>query len=280
MRTILNFVILFTFAAIVVGGIHLFAAEAAKAKAEAKPAAAAPAADKAAKGTPAPAGGQSAAPVSAKEELTIDWMAEIIKGGMTSLALVLLSAAAVGFAAERFFNLRAKHLAPGYYLNFFKSKAAAGEWQAIRDEAAHRPSIVATLGAYLAQHRSRPHALLAEDLADIAGREFERHRQRSYPLAIIATMAPMLGLLGTMIGMIEAFQKVAILGDTGDASVLADSIGKALITTAVGLILAIPALGCYHYLKTKIALAELKVEEAAGTMLRAAESRAAGEKNA
>ena len=279
MRTILNFVILSVFAVIVVGGIHLFAAEAAKAKAEAKPAAA-PVADKAAKGDAAPAGGQNAAPANAKEELTIDWMAEIIKGGMTSLALVLLSAAAVGFAAERFFNLRAKHLAPGYYLNFFKSKAAAGEWQAIRDEAAHRPSIVATLGAYLAQHRGRPHALLAEDLADIAGREFERHRQRSYPLAIIATMAPMLGLLGTMIGMIEAFQKVAILGDTGDASVLADSIGKALITTAVGLILAIPALGCYHYLKTKIALAELKVEEAAGAMLRAAESRAAGEKNA
>lgn len=277
MRTVLNFVILSVFAVIVVGGIHLFAAEAAKAKAEAKPAAV-PADAKA-----APAGGQNApaAPaVNGKEELTIDWMAEIIKGGMTSLALVLLSAAAVGFAAERFFNLRAKHLAPGYYLNFFKSKAAAGEWQAIRDEAAQRPSIVAALGAYLAQHRGRPHALLAEDLADIAGREFERHRQRSYPLAIIATMAPMLGLLGTMIGMIEAFQKVAILGDTGDASVLADSIGKALITTAVGLILAIPALGCYHYLKTKIALAELKVEEAAGAMLRAVESRAAGEKNA
>ena len=85
--------------------------------------------------------------------------------------------------------------------------------------------------------------------------------QRSYPLAIIATMAPMLGLLGTVIGMIEAFSKVAILGDTGDAALLADSISKALITTDMGLVLAIPALGAYHYLKQKLSIAELAIEE-------------------
>ena len=106
-------------------------------------------------------------------------------------------------------------------------------------------------------------------MEDAAARAFERHRQRSYPLAIIATMAPMLGLLGTVIGMIEAFSKVAILGDTGDAAVLADSISKALITTDIGLVLAIPSLGAYHYLKQRISISELAVEEALESMFAA-----------
>lgn len=223
--------------------------------------------------------GKVNAPENAKksEELTIDWMGEIVKGGLTSLALILLSAAAVGFAAERFFNLRDKKLIPEYYAGFFRQAAAARDTAALVQEAEKRPSVVAALGAFIGENPQLPHDRMENELLDLAGWEFERHRQRSYPLAIIATMAPMLGLLGTMIGMIEAFQKVAILGDTGDASVLADSIGKALITTAVGLVLAIPALGCYHYLKTKVSLAELKVEETIKKMLAAWEN---GEKQA
>lgn len=270
MRNLISHVVTLTFAATVLCAVSLNAGEnlpatAVKADAPAAPVSATAPGGKALGDAATPGN----IPAKTDEELSIDWVAEIIKGGLTSLALIILSAAAVGFAAERFCNLRAKYLTPGYYLNFFKEKARNGDWQALIKHAEKRPSIIAALGAYLAANRDRARNLLTEDLADMAGREYERHRQRSYPLAIIATMAPMLGLLGTMIGMIEAFQKVAILGDTGDASVLADSIGKALITTAVGLILAIPSLGCYHYLKTKVSLAELKTEEALTDMLKA-----------
>ena len=200
------------------------------------------------------------------EEMTIDWIQEIINGGMTSLVLLLLSAAAVGFLVERLIRMRKKYLAPAYYADFFADAIAKNDVAAIRKEAETKPSILADAGAYIVEHRSMDPARLQTAVADAAARAFERHRQRSYPLAIIATMAPMLGLLGTVIGMIEAFSKVAILGDTGDAALLADSISKALITTDIGLVLAIPSLGAYHYLKQKLSIAELAVEEALEAM--------------
>ena len=200
------------------------------------------------------------------EDMTIDWIQEIINGGMTSAVLLLLSAAAVGFLVERLIRMRKKYLAPAYYADFFADAIAKNDVAAIRKEAETKPSILADAGAYIVEHRSMDPARLQTAVADAAARAFERHRQRSYPLAIIATMAPMLGLLGTVIGMIEAFSKVAILGDTGDAALLADSISKALITTDIGLVLAIPSLGAYHYLKQKLSIAELAVEEALESM--------------
>ncbi|MGF6905916.1 MotA/TolQ/ExbB proton channel family protein [Fusobacterium sp. PH5-44] len=70
-------------------------------------------------------------------------------------------------------------------------------------------------------------------------------------LSLVAHTTPLLGLLGTVIGMIKAFQGVALHG-TGDATVLATGIYEALITTAGGLIAAIPALFFYNYFNKKI----------------------------
>ena len=207
------------------------------------------------------------------EEMTIDWIQEIINGGMTSAVLLLLSAAAIGFLVERLIRMRKKYLAPAYYVDFFADAVAKHDDDAIRKEAEAKPSILADAGAYIVDHRGMDEARLQTAVADAAARSIERHRQRSYPLAIIATMAPMLGLLGTVIGMIEAFSKVAILGDTGDAALLADSISKALITTDIGLVLAIPSLGAYHYLKQKLSIAELAIEEALEAMFAALDAQ-------
>ena len=75
--------------------------------------------------------------------------------------------------------------------------------------------------------------------------------KRLHILGIIAHVAPMLGLLGTVTGMIKAFQAVSIHG-TGDASVLAKGISEALFTTAGGLFVAIPATIFYNYFNKKI----------------------------
>lgn len=207
------------------------------------------------------------------EEMTIDWIQEIINGGMTSAVLLLLSAAAIGFLVERLIRMRRKYLAPAYYADFFADAIAKNDADAIRKEAESKPSILADAGACIVDHPGMDEARLQTAVADAAARAIERHRQRSYPLAIIATMAPMLGLLGTVIGMIEAFSKVAILGDTGDAALLADSISKALITTDIGLVLAIPSLGAYHYLKQKLSIAELAIEEALEAMFAALDAQ-------
>lgn len=74
-----------------------------------------------------------------------------------------------------------------------------------------------------------------------------RFRRSLRPLGIIANTAPLLGLLGTVIGIIQAFDVVAQEGALGDPSALAGGISKALLTTCFGLIVAIPMLLTYHY---------------------------------
>ena len=83
------------------------------------------------------------------EEMTIDWIQEIINGGMTSAVLLLLSAAAIGFLVERLIRMRKKYLAPAYYVDFFAGAVAKDDDDAIRREAEVHPSILADAGAYI-----------------------------------------------------------------------------------------------------------------------------------
>ena len=71
-------------------------------------------------------------------------------------------------------------------------------------------------------------------------------------LDIIAQVSPLLGLLGTVIGMISSFNQLELGGSLVDPSVLAGGIWTALLTTAIGLIVAIPALISHHYFEKKI----------------------------
>ena len=96
---------------------------------------------------------------------------------------------------------------------------------------------------------------------DIAARDLRRHLLRAYPLAIIATVAPLLGLLGTVSGMVGAFDTVAMMGELGDAGALGGDISKALVTTLVGLVVAIPALFAYHFFKARTQLFGVILEE-------------------
>jgi biopolymer transport protein ExbB len=122
------------------------------------------------------------------------------------------------------------------------------------------PSVLGRVLAFVATHRHASAADVSAATGDISSREIRRHLQRAYPLAVVATLSPLLGLLGTVIGMIEAFDVVVLVG-MGDAQALAGGISKALITTMVGLTIAIPALFAYHAFKSRTNLFALTLEE-------------------
>lgn len=84
--------------------------------------------------------------------------------------------------------------------------------------------------------------------------------KRLHILGIIAHVAPMLGLLGTVTGMIDAFKDLSKFG-AGDPTIVADSISKALITTAAGLSIAIPALVAYNLLNKRIEEIEEEIDK-------------------
>lgn len=130
-----------------------------------------------------------------------------------------------------------------------------------------RLSALGRVVAFIVRHRANTINDVSAAVSDIASREIGRHMLLLYPLAPVAVISPLLGLFGTVVGMIEAFEVVATAGVMGDPSLLASSISKALVTTAWGLIVAMPTLFFYHLFKLRTnALAKL-LEEEASTLL-------------
>ncbi len=179
----------------------------------------------------------------------VDWFEEILLGGNTAIALVILFLAMIGFAVERAVRLRRNAIIPHDLASQVRDSWHKGEFEDIQKKCAEQPSILGRMVNYLVEHRETEPDLLIPGVGDIGVRELKAHNQRAFSLAVIAALAPLLGLLGTMIGMIESFKLVEQYGDEGGASMLAGSISKALITTALGLIIAIPSLILYHFFK-------------------------------
>ena len=96
-------------------------------------------------------------------------------------------------------------------------------------------------------------------MEEVAEEESMKMDHRLSYLALIGTLAPMIGLFGTVHGMINAFYAIATGGGTPDPNKLADGISKALITTLIGLLIAIPAITAYNILRNRVQRLVLEV---------------------
>lgn len=113
---------------------------------------------------------------------------------------------------------------------------------------------VVVLAAYF-QHveaKALPAEALHDELVRIATRQVELLARYLRPLEVISILAPLLGLLGTVLGMIEAFQAMEAAGSQVNPEVLSGGIWKALLTTAEGLVVAIPASMLFSYFDSRI----------------------------
>ncbi len=189
------------------------------------------------------------------------------QGGLTMVFLLLASIAGVGYAIERFVNLRAKAVVPDGLASRAHTLWQQERWEALRNLPNESNSTLARALAVVARHRHSTLTDVSTIAGDVASRDLRRHLQKAYPLAVVATVSPLLGLLGTVIGMIGAFDKVAAAGSLGDASLLGGDISKALITTGAGLTIAVPALVLYHYFKSRTQQLGLALEEEMGELL-------------
>ena len=187
-------------------------------------------------------------------------MTKMVKGGWTIVALIVLSVIGVAFALERLFMLRRGVIVPRGLSAAADALWRQGRYDEILALCRKRPSTLARVLAFVVSHRTAPVADVSTAAGDIASRELKRHLLRAYPLAVVATLAPLLGLLGTVIGMIEAFDTVVMVG-LGDAAALAGGISKALITTMVGLCIAVPTLFVYHFFRSRTNLFGVMLEE-------------------
>jgi biopolymer transport protein ExbB len=188
-------------------------------------------------------------------------MFEIVKaGGPVMVPIILASIIAAAIFLERLWTLQQRRVLP--------AELTDKVWKWVEQRQIQDKHIVALqqnspLGKILAAglaNRHRERSIIKEAIED-TGRHVVHELERFIgTLGTIASISPLLGLLGTVVGMIRTFNAIQTEG-VGDPAALGGGIAEALITTAAGLTVAIPALLGYKYLRGKVESLVIQMEK-------------------
>ena len=184
------------------------------------------------------------------------------KGGAMMYPILFSSVLMLGIAIERGYSLRRKNIINP---DFVKDVRSQWDWQNIQKTLRLCNSYDNSLSRILKMGLLRFGGKLDEiERAIEAGGQHEASLMNSNlrVLGAVANITPMMGLLGTVIGMIKAFNVISLSG-TGNPGLVASGISEALITTAAGMLVGIPALVLYHYFRGKIDRYVFEMEEVA-----------------
>lgn len=183
-----------------------------------------------------------------------------LKGGVVMHFITLCSILALGVFLERLANLRKGKIISSQFLEEIRRHWYRREVnEAIAVCKSHDIALSRILRSGLLRFNQGPKEI-EHAIQDAGRREATLLRKNLGLLAFLANMAPMLGLFGTVLGMIKSFDAIAIYGQQGNVGFVASGIAEALITTAWGLMVGIPALGLYYYFRRKIELRVLEME--------------------
>ncbi|OGT62807.1 MAG: biopolymer transporter ExbB [Gammaproteobacteria bacterium RIFCSPLOWO2_02_47_7] len=179
-------------------------------------------------------------------------MLELMKaGGWLMWPITLCSIISLAIIAERFWSLRKKRIVPGNLVAQVWQWEKVGHLDKKRINALRASSPLGRVMAAGLVNRQHSRDVMKESIEEV-GRQVAHELQRFLnTLGTIASISPLLGLLGTVFGMIKVFAVITTLG-VGDPSVLADGISTALLTTAAGLSVAIPSLMFHRYFRGKV----------------------------
>ncbi len=196
---------------------------------------------------------QATTPASVDKSL-LDY---IQSGGPIGLFIVLLSFIAVGLIITEIVKLRVNHLAPPDERENLESLLSRGDVrEAVKfcEDPANDSFLSRVVGAALTRCARSPFGFLElKSALEEAGQlETTRLARGTDLIGLIASVAPMLGLLGTVVGMVGAFDTISLSEGVTRPDQLAGSISVALITTVMGLIVAIPATAAYTFLRNRI----------------------------
>jgi biopolymer transport protein ExbB len=196
----------------------------------------------------------SAATPPLKERTILDTLWD---GGVVGLLIVLLSMASVGFMVEHALTIRKSVLMPDFVLDELDQLIGEGRVDDALQacEAPQNQSLAAYVVQAGLQRYKGSEFGFAEYKAAVeeAGEEQTgRLYRKTEVLGLIGSIAPMLGLTGTVLGMITAFNTIASTGGAAKPDELAGGIGQALVTTLMGLIVAIPTMIAFSYFRNRI----------------------------
>lgn len=195
----------------------------------------------------------------------------IVAGGWVMLPILACSVLAVGIILERAWTLRKASVLPPRVIE------QAWAWARDRDlserhlDELRRGSPLGRVLAAALANRRRPREIMKESVEDTGRHVIHRLERFLNTLGTIAGISPLLGLLGTVLGMIDVFSAILQHG-VGDPAALAGGLSEALITTAAGLSVAIPAYMFYRYFRGRVAEHVVRMEEIAIALIEALEN--------
>ena len=190
-------------------------------------------------------------------------MWEIVKsGGPFMVPIIVCSIVLVGIVLERLWTLQRKRVLPQELIKKVSQLADANQVNAKVIDALEKNSPLGRVLAAALANRNRGRTIMMERVED-TGRHVVHELERFVnSVGTIASISPLLGLLGTVTGIINAFRAV-MLGGMGDPRLLAGGISEALICTASGLAVAIPAYIAHRYLRGKVERIVIEMEKVA-----------------
>lgn len=192
--------------------------------------------------------------------------ATLAEGGVLMLPLAACSVLAMWVVIDRAWHLRRERVVRPEIVDVIDTLKSAGDIPLARSICERHPGPFSTIVRTALDSRDRPRAEIREIVEDRGRQEVARLERGLGLLETVAGIAPLLGLLGTVLGMIEVFDVVSRQG-AGQARSLSGGISEALITTATGLTIGIPSLVAYNYFSGKAERLVLDIEGHANRLI-------------
>ncbi|WHI49165.1 MotA/TolQ/ExbB proton channel family protein [Microbulbifer sp. JMSA004] len=183
-------------------------------------------------------------------------------GGWLMVPIMLCSVAVLAICGERLWTLHSQRIAPNTLLGevwgwLKNNQINAEKLKELRDS-----SLLGKIFAAGLSNSRHGREVMKDSIEETASQVVHELERFLGALGTIAAVAPLIGLLGTVIGMIDVFGQIVIQG-TGNPAALAGGISKALITTAAGLTVAIPALMAHRYFQRRVDTIVVAMEQEA-----------------
>ncbi len=183
-------------------------------------------------------------------------------GGWLMVPIILCSILVIAIGGERFWTLDPKKIAPRHLLAQVWSWIKNNQLDASKLRELKQSSPLGRILAAGLSNSRHGREVMKDSIQEAASQVIHEMERYLTILSTIANIAPLLGLLGTVIGMIKVFTAIMLQG-TGNAGVLAGGISEALITTAAGLTVAIPAMILHRFFQRRVDTIVVTMEEEA-----------------
>ena len=199
-------------------------------------------------------------------------------GWRYTVAFLIISFTFVAFLVMNLLSIRRDAICPRHLADAFEAHLNEKKFQEAYDLAKNDESFLGQMLAAGMQNLQNGYDKAVEAMGQVGEEENMRLEHRLSFISLVASIAPMVGLLGTVDGMVMAFMEIASSDTTPKPSKLAEGVSTALITTLVGLVLAIPAIIFFNVMKNRMSALVSEVGRTAGNLMGRFENMPASKK--